>query len=96
MKTRCHDKARTRHHSAGSVLAGETTHSTDQPEGKAVKPANISSTAIPENKATSKAEYTNTQQGLPVSGYTLVRYLDMQYFLAGGVCFAEKQLRLDP
>ena len=45
------------------VLAGETTHSTDQPEDKAVKLANMSSTAIPENKATSKAEFTNTQQG---------------------------------
>ena len=55
------------------MLAGETTHSTDQPEDKAVKLANMSSTAIPENKATSKAEYTNTQQGLPIIGYTLVR-----------------------
>ena len=73
MKTRCHDKARTRRHSAGSVLAGETTHSTDQPDDKAVTPVNTSSKVIPENKATSKAEYTNTQQGLPVSGYTLVR-----------------------
>ena len=26
----------------------------------------------PENKATSKAEYTNTQQGLPIDGYNLV------------------------
>ena len=26
----------------------------------------------PENKATSKAEYTNTQQDLPVNGYNLV------------------------
>ena len=25
------------------------------------------------NSATNKAEYTNTQQGLPVTGYTLVR-----------------------
>ena len=55
------------------MLAGETTHSTDQPEGKAVKPANLCSKALPENKATRKAEYTNTQQGLPVIGYTLVR-----------------------
>ena len=54
------------------MLAGETTHSTDQPEGKAVKPANTSSTAISENKATSKAEYTNTQQGLPINEYALV------------------------
>ena len=53
--------------------AGETTQSADQPAGKVVTPANTSSKVIPENKATSKAEYTNTQQGLPVSGYTLVR-----------------------
>ena len=46
------------------------TDSTDQPEGKVVKPANLSSRALPENKATSKAEYTNTQQGLPDNGYT--------------------------
>ena len=72
------------------MSAGETTNSTDQTEGKAVKPANISSKAIPENKATSKAEYTNTQQGLPIIRYTLVRYLDMRGFLAGGVYFAEK------
>ena len=55
------------------ALAGETTHSTDQPREKAVTPANTSSKVIPENKAISKTEYTNTQQGLPVSGYTLVR-----------------------
>ena len=55
------------------ALGGETTQSTDQPAGKVVTPANTSSKVIPENKATSKAEYTNTQQGLPVSKYTLVR-----------------------
>ena len=31
-----------------------------------------SSKAIPENNATSKAEYTNTQQGLPVNRYNIV------------------------
>ena len=72
------------------MFAGETTHSTDQPDDKAVTPVNTSSKVIPENKATSKAEYTNTQQGLPVSGYTLVRYLDMQDFLAGGGLFCRK------
>ena len=55
------------------TLAGETTQSTNQPAGKVVTPANTSSKGIPENSATSKAEYTNTQQGLPVIGYTLVR-----------------------
>ena len=53
-----------RHQSVELVLAEETTHSTDQPGGKAITPANISSKVLPENNATSKAEYTN-QQGLP-------------------------------
>ena len=75
-----------RHQSVELVLAEETTHSTDQPGGKAVTPANTSSKVIPENKATSKAEYTNTQ---PVIGYTLVRQLDMQGFLVSGVYFAK-------
>jgi hypothetical protein len=66
--TRYHDEARTRHHSALSPLAGDASHSTDQLEGRVhgqVKLATISSKVSPENKATSKAEYTNTQQGLP-------------------------------
>jgi hypothetical protein len=40
----------------------------DQLGGKVhghVKPAIISSKDTPKNNATSKAEYTNTQQGLP-------------------------------
>ena len=41
------------------ALSGETTHSTDQPGGKVVTPANKSSKVIPENKASSKDEYTN-------------------------------------
>ena len=69
----CYDKACTQHQYKELALAGETTQSTDQPAGKVVTPENTSSQVIPENKATSKAEYTNTQQGLPVSGYTLVR-----------------------
>ena len=43
------------------------------------------------SSATSKADYTNTQQGLPVIRYTLVRYLDMQGFAELWVCLAEKQ-----
>ena len=70
---RCYDKARTQHQYEELALARETTHSTDQPAGKVVTRANTSSKVIPENKATSKAEYINTQQGLPVSGCTLVR-----------------------
>jgi hypothetical protein len=43
----------------------------DQPVGKVhgqVKPAIVSSKDTLENIATSKAEYSNTQQGLPTSG----------------------------
>ena len=72
------DRARTRHHSVGGVSAPAEgpSHSIDQPRGKVhgqVKLAIISSKSVPESSATSKAEYTNTQQGLPVIGYTLVR-----------------------
>jgi hypothetical protein len=65
--TRYHDEARTSHHSAFSSLAGDVSHFTDQLEGRVhgqVKLATISSKVSPENKATSKAEYTNTQQDL--------------------------------
>jgi hypothetical protein len=63
-----HDEARTWHHSAESLLAGDGSHSTVQPDGKVlgqVKPAIVSLKDTPENNATSKAEYTDTQQGLP-------------------------------
>ena len=78
------------------MLAGKTTHSTDQPEGKVVKPANLSSRALPENKATSKAEYTNTQQGLPVNGYNLVHLTRHAWLLARGVWLPKKQLIVGP
>ena len=55
------------------MLAGETTHPTDHPGSKVqgqAKPAVISSSVLPENKATSKAEYTNTKQSLPANEYT--------------------------
>jgi hypothetical protein len=54
------------------MLAGDGSHSTDQPGGKVqgqVKPAIISSKDAPENNAISKVEYTNTQQALPDYGY---------------------------
>ena len=54
------------------VLAGELSHSTNQTGGKVqgqVNPAIISSNESPKNNATSKAEYTNTPQGLLVIGY---------------------------
>jgi hypothetical protein len=44
------------------------SHSIDEPGGKVqgqAKPAIIPSKDTLENNATSKAEYTNTQQGLP-------------------------------
>jgi len=60
------------HHPVASVLAGDASHSTDQSGGKEqrqVKPSIISSKDWPKNKVTSKAEYVNTQQGLPDYGY---------------------------
>ena len=65
-------------HSAGgwSAPAEGPSHSTDQPGGRVhdqVRLAIISSKLVPENSATSKAEYTNTQQDLPVTGYNIVR-----------------------
>ena len=44
----------------------------DQPEGNTlghIKLVFASSEFIPENKVTSKSEYTNTQQDWPVKGY---------------------------
>ena len=61
-----------RHQCIELALVGKATHSADQLGGKTVKSANTSSKAIPENKATSKAEYTNTQQDLAVNGYNLI------------------------
>ena len=56
-----------------------------------------SSKVIPENKVTSKTEYTNTQQGLPEEGYMISFKLDMQRLgKALGFTFAEKQLRVGP
>jgi hypothetical protein len=66
--TRYHDEVCTRYHSALSSLAEDSSHSTDQPEGRVhgqVRLATMSSKVSPENKAASKAKYTNTQQGLP-------------------------------
>ena len=67
---RCYDKTCTQHQYEELALGGETTQSTDQPAGKVVTPANTSSKVIPENKATSKAKYTNAQQDLFINGYT--------------------------
>jgi hypothetical protein len=66
--TRYHDETRTWHHSVLSSLAEDVSPSTDQSEGRVhgqLKLATMSSKVSPENKATSKSEYTNTQQGLP-------------------------------
>ena len=62
------------HHSFLSSPAGDVSHYTDQPGGRVqgqVRLANMSTKVTPEtNWATSKAEYTNTQQDLPDCGYT--------------------------
>ena len=53
-----------------------TSHSIDKPGGRVhgqVRLAIISSKLVPENSATSKAEYTKTQQDLPITGYNIVR-----------------------
>jgi hypothetical protein len=58
-----HDIIQRYHHWPGDV-----SHSIDQPEGRVhgqVKLATMFSKVSPESKATSKAEYTNTQQDLP-------------------------------
>ena len=58
---------------------------------KPVHDINPNPKCTPENKATSKAEYNNTQQDLPVNGYNLVHLTrHARLFLARGVCFAEK------
>jgi hypothetical protein len=65
--------AQARHHSVSSVLAGDGSQSTDQPSGKAQgqdKGRVGASKTLPEKQVTSKTEYTNTQQDLPVSWYT--------------------------
>jgi hypothetical protein len=88
-----HDEARTWHHSAELSLAGDGSYSTDQPGAKVqgqVKPAIISSKDAPKNDATSNAEYTNTQQGLPDYWYVNNRLLSMHGSKSLGFLFAEK------
>ena len=49
-------------------MAGDGFHSKDQPVGKTLVQVKLvfeSSKVIPEDKATSKTEYTNTQQDWP-------------------------------
>jgi hypothetical protein len=80
-------------------LAGVGSHSTDQPGGKVqgqVKPATISSKDAPKNNTTSKAEYTNTQQGLPDYWYVNNQLLSMHGSKALGFLFPEKQQRVSP
>ena len=51
----------------------------------------------PKNKATSKAEYTNTQQDLPVNGYNLVHLTrHARPFGLEGFVLPKKQLIVDP
>jgi len=61
-----------------------------------VKPAIISSNDSPEHNATSKAEYTNTQQDLRVQWIYLVHLTRHARLFSSGVSFAEKQQRVDP
>ena len=97
---RCHDEARTWHHSALSSLAGVGSHSTDQPGGKVhcqVKLAIWSSNVSPENKVEPQVRLSILilSKAYPTMGILspLTRHARL---LAGGVCFAEKQLRVNP
>jgi len=53
-------------------IGWDTSLFIDKPRGRVHMDKIISSKVSPKNKATSKAEYTNTQQDLPVNGYNLV------------------------
>ena len=71
-------------------------HPTQQTNPEAEYKAKSNKQSFPQsqylkNSATSKVEYTSTQQGLPVIGYTLIRYLDMQGLRGFWVYFAKKQ-----
>ena len=76
------------------------SHTIDQPGGKVLGQVKLvfgSSKVIPENKVTSKTEYTNTQQGLPEEGclnIPLTRHA--KACESCGFTFAEKQLRVYP
>jgi hypothetical protein len=82
------------------VLAGDGSHSTNQPSGRAQgqdRGRVGSSRTLPEKHITSKTEYTNTQQGLPGIGYTLARsYTHEGISKVLGLFSAEKQQRVDP
>jgi hypothetical protein len=67
------------------MLAGDGSHSTDQPGGTAKGQYALSawfSTGIPESSS-SKAEYNDTQQGLPGFGSSKAEYNDTQQGLPG-------------
>jgi hypothetical protein len=72
--------------------SSSSTHSSSQP-GE-ISPGHTSTKALPGTTDYSKAEYTNTQQDLPV-GDTTSPTLDMKGFLATGA-LAEKQQRVCP
>ena len=93
--TRCHDEARTWHHSELPSLAGVVSHSTDQPGGKThsqVKLATLSSNKSPENKIEPQARLSILilSKAYPIKGI-LRPYSRHARLLAWGVCFAEKQ-----
>ena len=81
-------------------LAGVVSHSTDQPGGRVhgqVKLAIMSSKVSPENKVEPQARLSILilSKTYPTMGIVnpLPRHARV---LAGGVCFAEKQLRVNP
>ena len=81
------------------MLVEDGSHSIDQPKGKTlgqVKQVFESSKVIPENKVTSKTEYTNTQQDWPIQEYIYLFNLTYKAYKGSGFSFAEKQQRVDP
>ena len=67
-------------HPVASVLTGDASHSTDQPGGRAqgqVRQATISSNDKPENKATSKAQYTNISKAYLLSHLEIFEFQDV-------------------
>ena len=98
--TRCHDEARTWHHSALSTLAGVGSHSTDQPGGKVhgqVKLAIWSSNVSPENKVEPQARLSILILNKTYPNMGILSPLPRHArLLARGFVFAEKQQRVSP
>jgi hypothetical protein len=78
-----------RHHSEESALAGDGSHSTDQPSGRGYGHGTgrvESSGGLPEQKLQGKTEYANTQQDLP--GYGILSHVSRLMKVCNGSGFS--------